>query len=85
MASGATSLGHGGFDDRVATIGRTIPWTRAGENVAVNRTVAAVVDRWLKDRGHRSTIEGNFDLTGIGVVNDRNGLLCVTQIFIKAR
>jgi uncharacterized protein YkwD len=76
-------LSHNGFKERVAIIKRTYPWTRAAENVAVSRTAGGVVERWLKKRGHRSNIEGDYDLTGVGAAIAPNGTVYFTQIFIK--
>jgi uncharacterized protein YkwD len=85
MARGKTRFGHSGFKDRTAAIGQSIPWRSAGENVAINRTAADVVKRWLKKRGHRANIEGDFDLTGIGAATANDGSVYFTQIFIKPK
>jgi uncharacterized protein YkwD len=85
MARGKARFGHSGFNDRTAAIGQSVPWSRAGENVAINRTAADVVDRWVKSRSHRANIEGDFDLTGIGAATARDGSVYFTQIFIKAK
>jgi uncharacterized protein YkwD len=85
MALGKAPFGHSGFDKRIATIRQSQPWRRAGENVAINRTAADVVQRWLKKRSHRSNIEGDFDLTGVGAAVARDGSVFFTQIFIKSK
>lgn len=85
MARGKRRFGHSGFNDRVAVIGRRHPWRRAAENVAINSTAASVVERWLKNRGHRSNIEGDFDLTGVGAAAAPDGSVYFTQIFIKSK
>lgn len=85
MARGATGFGHSGFKQRAAAIRRSHAWRRAGENVAINRTAAGALERWLKSRGHRRNIEGDFDLTGVGTATARNGSVYFTQIFIKSR
>ena len=85
MASGTTPFGHDGFNDRVATIRQTIPWSNAAENVAVNTTVSGAVGSWLNSAGHRANIEGHFDLTGVGTATAGNGSVYFTQIFVKRR
>jgi uncharacterized protein YkwD len=85
MARGKTRFGHDGFRNRLAIIRQRIPWSRAAENVALDRTVAGAVDRWVKSRGHRKDIEGAFNLTGIGAARAANGSLYFTQIFIKSK
>lgn len=85
MASGATSLGHRDFRKRAATIEKTLPWSRAAENVARSRSVERAVELWLRSRGHRRNIEGGFDVTGIGAATGPDGLIYFTQIFIKSK
>jgi uncharacterized protein YkwD len=85
MASGATSFGHRDFQKRVAAIGRKVKWQNAAENVAKSGSVESAVALWLRNRGHRGNIEGDFDLTGVGVARSSDGLLYFTQIFIKAK
>jgi uncharacterized protein YkwD len=85
MARGKARFGHSGFDKRVTTIRKTHAWRSAAENVAINSTAADVVARWVKNRSHRSSIEGDFDLTGIGAARAENGSVYFTQIFIKSK
>ncbi|PSB31941.1 CAP domain-containing protein [Stenomitos frigidus ULC18] len=89
MASGKVPFSHNGFQQRVTTIGRTIPYSRAAENVAYNQgysdPVSQAVQGWLQSTGHRQNIEGSFDLTGIGVAQNAKGEYYFTQIFIRRR
>ena len=85
MATGRTAFGHDGFDARVdairASIGSVYGWA---ENVAYgNLSAKGVVDVWLNSPGHRKNIEGNYNLSGIGVYKDSEGTLYFTQIFLK--
>jgi uncharacterized protein YkwD len=59
-----------------------------GENVASNsfpRTVVAriVVRGWLDSPGHRRNLQGNYALTGIGVVRSANGEYFATQLYAR--
>lgn len=85
MASGKIPLDHSGFETRIATLGR--PYRRAAENAASNRgftdPAAAAVSRWISSSEHRRNIEGDFDLTGVGVARSANGTCYFTQIFLK--
>jgi uncharacterized protein YkwD len=88
MASGRESLGHQGFVERSREIGQTIRYTAMAENVALNdypesATADTAVAGWLRSRGHRENIEGEYDLTGVGVVRDGRGTYFYTQIFLK--
>ncbi|MGA1825447.1 MAG: CAP domain-containing protein [bacterium] len=44
-----------------------------------------VVERWLNSPGHKKNIEGNYNLTGIGVVQANNLTYYFTQIFVLSR
>jgi uncharacterized protein YkwD len=87
MATGHVSFGHGGFDDRLDRLMKQIKGANAGaENVAYgSRTAEAVVNMWLNSAGHRKNIEGNYNLTGIGVIKGKDGTTYYTQIFIRQR
>jgi uncharacterized protein YkwD len=89
MASGRVPLGHAGFQQRVQAIGKQIPLRGAAENVAYNMgygdPAKQAVDGWIKSAGHRSNIEGNFNLTGVGVAQNSKGQYYFTQIFIRQR
>jgi uncharacterized protein YkwD len=47
--------------------------------------VEATVQRLLESPVHRENIEGDFDLTGVGAATDAQGLLYLTQIFVRTR
>ncbi|WP_421655300.1 CAP domain-containing protein [Leptothermofonsia sp. ETS-13] len=89
MASGRVPFSHNGFQQRVQVIARSIPYAGAAENVAYNighqDPATQAVQGWLKSSGHRKNIEGNYDLTGIGVAQNSKGQYYFTQIFIKRR
>lgn len=55
-------------------------WSRAGENVAMGYSSAAVTTAWMNSPGHRANILGDFTHIGIGVVNGYS-----TQVFAKYR
>lgn len=87
MATGRTPFGHDGFDQRISAIkkGMNAPYIpAAAENVAEGQLSAQeVVKGWINSPGHRKNIEGNYNLTGIGVYLDRQGVPYFTQIFIR--
>jgi uncharacterized protein YkwD len=56
------------------------------ENVAYNyKNAQDVVRNWIASSGHRRNIEGNYNLTGIGLARDRRGKLYFTQIFLRTK
>ncbi len=89
MASGKVPFSHDGFDARVTIIRRQIPYRAAAENVAFNQgypnPAEQAVDGWIKSDGHRVNIEGQYNLTGIGVVKNAKNEYYFTQLFINRR
>ncbi len=86
MARGERRFGHSGFSERVKATG--IDFTSAAENVGQNQgfddPVGQAVEGWLHSQGHRTNIEGRFNLTGVGVARSRNGTFFFTQIFLES-
>ena len=87
MASGKVPFGHAGFEQRVEAINRIIPYRTAAENVAFNKGYSnptqQAIEGWIKSNGHRINIEGQYNLTGIGVVKNAKGEYYFTQVFIR--
>jgi uncharacterized protein YkwD len=89
MASGASPFGHDGFDGRMHELVKSVMWTSVAENVFMLLNLpdpaAVAVNGWIDSPGHRQNIEGEYDMTGIGVARAEDGSLYFTQIFAKAR
>lgn len=85
MARHAIPFGHRYFNKRIHRLFKEITQCQAGaENVAYNyKDAKEVVRNWLTSRGHRRNIEGNYNLTGIGLARDARGKLYFTQIFLR--
>ncbi len=84
MMKGAMPFGHQGFDDRVDAVKKSIGFiSAAAENVAYGQMSAEeVVDGWLHSPGHRANIEGDYNLTGIGISQNSDGVIYFTQLFV---
>lgn len=80
----AKAINHDGFNERINKIGETILWSWAGENVAYNYSAKDAVIAWLNSSGHKSNIESNSNLTGVGVAFDEDRVMYFTQIFIRS-
>ena len=56
-----------------------------GENVATNQgfpdPAETAVQGWLDSPPHRENIEGDFNLAGVGIAENADGLFYFTQIF----
>ena len=86
MASHAMSFGHDGFNGRIKRLYQKIKdCNGAAENVAYYKVDAKkLVEQWVASRGHRQNIEGNYNLTGIGIAYSKKGWAYYTQIFIRS-
>lgn len=88
MADGKVPFSHNGFDGRVDAIARSISYRGAAENVAYNfgysDPVRNAVEGWIKSPGHRKNMEGEYNLTGIGVAKNAKGEYYFTQVFIRS-
>ena len=86
MAQHSVPFSHDGFQSRVDEIGQNITYKSASENVAYNMgyqdPVSTAVEGWIKSDGHRKNMEGNYNLTGMGVAVNSDGEYYFTQIFI---
>ncbi|BAY36486.1 putative allergen V5/Tpx-1 [Nostoc sp. NIES-2111] len=85
MASGKVPFSHQGFEQRVQATG--VAYKDAKENVAYNQdkdSATSAVQSWLKSSGHLTNIRSNTNLTGIGVAVNGQGVVYLTQIFIRS-
>lgn len=90
MAARRVPFGHAGFDQRAAAVRALTPVRSLAENVAYDsRTGAALADLvvrgWIGSRGHRENIQGDFDVSGVGVAEGPDGVRYFTQIFAARR
>ncbi|BCA95106.1 transporter [Legionella antarctica] len=85
MANHRMSFGHKYFNNRINRLHAKIKNSNAGaENVAYNyKDAQDVVYNWVRSPGHKRNIEGNYNLTGIGIARDKNGKIYFTQIFLR--
>lgn len=84
MADGKVPFGHDGFNDRIARINESIPWSAVAENVSLSGSAEDAVNAWLKSADHKANIEKDYDLTGVGVAKGTSGsVYYFTQMFLK--
>jgi uncharacterized protein YkwD len=87
MATGAIPFGHDGFPDRIAALRRVMACGAAAENVSSTQgyddPAPEALRGWLASRGHRGTMEGRYDATGVGVARSPTGKIYFTQIFVE--
>ena len=85
MAHNTLPFGHDGFKQRMDVICKAIPGSISGaENIAYFKvSPQELVKKWLTSPGHRKNIQGDYNLTGIGVATDSKGRFYTTQIFIN--
>jgi len=91
MASGKTGFGHDGAAARLDIISKSMKEMKGGaENVFYctgnyDNLAGSAVEGWLKSKGHRENIEGDYNLAGMGVAKAANGDYYFTQIFAKGK
>jgi uncharacterized protein YkwD len=88
MATGEVDFGHEGFSDRVAKLRTVMTGFRgAGENVLMTSELDDVAKTagalWLHSPHHLENIRGDFNYSGMGVWQDKDGVIYFTQIFMK--
>lgn len=85
MANHSQPFGHKYFLTRIERLHAKIKNSGAGaENVAYNyKDAEDVVKNWLKSPGHKRNIDGNYNITGIGIARDKQGKIYFTQIFLR--
>lgn len=84
MASHSIPFGHEGFHQRARLLAHQFSEEAVSENVAYTyKAATTVTPMWLNSSGHRHNIEGDYNLTGIGIAHDEHGIVYVTQIFIR--
>ncbi|MCF4967067.1 CAP domain-containing protein [Nostoc sp. CMAA1605] len=85
MARGKAPFSHEGFERRVYAL--PLRYKSAAENLAFNRgyndPANQAVVGWLESPGHLKNIQGNYNLTGIGVATNQKGEVYLTQIFLR--
>jgi uncharacterized protein YkwD len=88
MASGGRAFGHAGLEERSSAAGAVYSLRSFAENVAVNSgpdVAARAAEGWMGSAGHRRNIEGDFEVTGVGVVRGTDGRFYLTQVFLAQR
>lgn len=86
MAHWRVPFSHDGFKERVNAI--PLVYASAAENLAFNQgypdPAVEAMSGWIKSPSHLKNIEGNYDLTGIGVAANADGEVYLTQIFLRS-
>ena len=86
MALGKVPFSHNGFQERAKAVEKDISYRKFAENVAYNQGYdnppESAVEGWINSPGHRKNMEGDFDLTGIGVAKNSKGEYYFTQLFV---
>ena len=85
IATGKTTFGHDGYQERADIIFSATGGTHFGENVAEGNypTADYFIENWLNSPTHKENIDGDYNYTGVGVAETKNGSKFCTQIFLK--
>ncbi|MFV8226842.1 CAP domain-containing protein [Christiangramia aquimixticola] len=78
------TVSHDNFSSRASHLMNQLGAVKVGENVGYGyRTADAVVNAWLKSKGHKENIEGDYTHFGISVRQDAEGKNYFTNMFVK--
>lgn len=87
MAVEGYPFSHDGFEFRVINIKNILVVISAGENLAYNTgyldPAHTTLELWQNSPEHKKNIEGNYNLTGVGVFISPDSFIYFTQIFVK--
>lgn len=87
MAVNKVPFGHDGFKDRAEKMKREAPLKSFAENVAysfnMDDPLETACTGWMKSKGHRENILGDYQETGIGIAYSKDGRCYITQLFAK--
>jgi uncharacterized protein YkwD len=88
MATGDVDFGHDGFNGRVGQLKIVMIGLRGcGENVlktdAPDQVAQNAVALWLRSPAHLHNIRGDYNYSGMGVWENKQGMIYLTQIFVK--
>ncbi|SDR73593.1 CAP domain-containing protein [Gramella sp. MAR_2010_147] len=77
-------VSHDNFSERASFLIQEVGAKTVGENVGYGyKDAKAVVNAWLKSKGHRENVEGDYSHFGISVRQDADGKNYFTNMFIK--
>jgi len=87
MADKKVPFGNCGFKERIRKIALFLPNKAVSENVASYQgnpvSEEIVIQFWLKSAKHKKIIQGNYNITGIGIAKNSDDKYYITQIFIR--
>lgn len=82
---GSENISHYGFEDRALYAQRAYSMQNVAENVAGGKihgnVSATLVKSWVESKKHIFNINGNWDVTGLGVYKAPDGMVYATQVF----
>lgn len=86
MATGKVPLGPPSFGSSVKELVYKMGGREMAELISYHLdSPEAVYKTWMNSTHQRATIEGSYNLTGIGVMQSQDGRVFVTQIFMLKR
>ena len=87
MADGKVDIGHDGFHQRYHMASSVASLHAGAENVGMNFSiedpVGLAISSWLSSDDHLRNIEGEYELTGVGIAVSEDGAMFFTQLFFS--
>lgn len=82
-----TETAENSLKESVKNLSLSLKIAEAAQNIAINsgypNPVPVALQGWLEKTMNRQYLEGDYNMTGIGIVQNPNGEYYITQIFIK--
>ena len=87
MATGIGRFGHRGWRSRCQRLMNELQGSQCGEIVAMGqKSPQDVLNAWIQSPSHRKSVENpDFTHTGLGIRENKKGLIFWTEIFIQKR
>jgi len=88
IAEGRSKFGHTGFTDRVEAVAQTLILRAMSENLyrgtGADGFATRAMRSWLTSGGHKKNLEGDHNITGVGVAESPEGEVIITQIYVRS-
>ncbi|MGK7931305.1 MAG: CAP domain-containing protein [Microcystaceae cyanobacterium] len=87
MAAKTIEFGENKLSEKVKALSISLNIENAAQTIAISPSypnpIASTLQGWINNPSQRQYLEGDYDLTGIGIAQNLSGEYYITQIFIK--
>jgi uncharacterized protein YkwD len=87
MAAKTIEVGENPLKEQVKTLSISLNIEKAAQTIAINRgypnPISPTLQGWINNHSQRQHLEGDYNLTGIGIAQNLSGEYYITQILLK--